>query len=275
MHPTDERKVSSVLLATAGRREHVPRRRLEPVMRASGLFFFLLAFLLGPAIAEGRTQFRGCDGPEPNVEPSELVLSCADAALRIEQLDWSRWDESGARANGVVTFPDCPRRVSNADCRHYAHDPGVLVLSQPRYCRKFRARVFQRATLRFSGDPRTGTPEVLSLSYPCPKPEVRKRHRWRNCGSKRGRFPIQAGGGLTGAVFVNARSVRCGKALLFGHRLFFGQECVYCDAPSTHHYGDRFRFRGFRCMVTRGNPQRFHCVRGKRIINTRTDIDQL
>lgn len=98
---------------------------------------------------------------------------------------------------------------------------------------------------------------------------------WQDCGSKRGGFPIYGAPGLTGTVHVNARRVRCEKALRFGHALFFGQECVYCDDPSNYSYGDRFKFRGFRCEVYRGEPQRFHCVRGHRVINVRTDIDQI
>jgi hypothetical protein len=242
------------------------------VRRVFGLVS-LLVFMAGPATAEGKTQFRGCGGPELNIEPSELVLSCADADLRMAQLVWSRWDGRGARATGIAMFPDCPRHVANANCRHYAREPGVLVLSRPQFCKRFSANVFTLATLHFSGDPPTGAARVLPLDYPCPK--SMPRNRWQNCGSSRGRFRIVGAPDLTGTVFVNARAVRCGKALRIGHKLFFDQECVYCDADSTHHYGDRFKFRGFRCVVTRGAPQRFHCVRGKHIVNVRTDIDQL
>ena len=98
---------------------------------------------------------------------------------------------------------------------------------------------------------------------------------WENCGSKRGAFPVAGAPGLTGSVFVKARDVRCEKALGIGHELFFGQECVYCDDPASYSPGERFGFRGFRCEAYRGNPQRFHCVRGERVINVRTDIDQI
>ncbi len=98
---------------------------------------------------------------------------------------------------------------------------------------------------------------------------------WQDCGGKRGSFPVYGAPDLTGSVYVNARRVRCEKALAFGHSLFFGQACVYCDDPSNYSYGDRFRYRGFSCAVHRGEPQRFHCVRGDRIVNVRTDIDQI
>jgi micrococcal nuclease len=98
---------------------------------------------------------------------------------------------------------------------------------------------------------------------------------WEDCGSSRGRFPIYGAPDLTGTVFVNARGVRCGKALRIGHKIFFGQECVYCDDPSNYSYGEHFKFKGFRCVVHRGDPQKFHCVRGSRVIYTRTDIDQI
>jgi len=107
------------------------------------------------------------------------------------------------------------------------------------------------------------------------RPDVPDLTRWQDCGSRKGQFPVHGFSPLTGAVHVTALRVRCGKALHIGHRLFFGQECVYCDDPSNYSYGDRFRFKGFRCIVYRGDPQRFHCVRGKRVINVRSSIDQI
>ena len=98
---------------------------------------------------------------------------------------------------------------------------------------------------------------------------------WRDCGSKRGAFPVPGAPGLTGSAHVKARNVGCENALEFGHALFFGQGCVYCDDPASYSPGERFKFRGFRCEVYRGQPQRFHCVRGDRVINVRTDIDQI
>ena len=98
---------------------------------------------------------------------------------------------------------------------------------------------------------------------------------WENCGSRKGAFPVPGSAGLTGKVFVKARNVPCERALGIGHELFFGQECVYCDDPSNYFPGERFRFRGYDCIAHRGSPQRFHCVRGGRVINVRTDIDQI
>ena len=125
--------------------------------------------------------------------------------------------------------------------------------------------------------PRRILPVVLSLFAlgAVAAPAASAESGWQDCGSRKGAFPVPGATGLTGKVFVKAREVPCDKALGIAHELFFGQECVYCDDPASYSPGERFEFRGYRCVARRGSPQRFHCVRGERAINVRTDIDQI
>ncbi|MEX2108249.1 MAG: hypothetical protein WD827_05115 [Solirubrobacterales bacterium] len=95
---------------------------------------------------------------------------------------------------------------------------------------------------------------------------------FRKCGSSSGSFKIGPGIPPLKAEVrrIVTRNVGCRWAKRFAHRLFFGQECIYCDAPNSYHPGDRVRFRGFLCRVTKGEPHTFHCRRGGKRINFKT-----
>lgn len=93
---------------------------------------------------------------------------------------------------------------------------------------------------------------------------------YRRCGRSQGRFKIFGAPDLRAEVRdIRTRNVICSRAKRFAHRLFFRQECIYCDAEDSYDYG-RIRFQGFQCYVGRGEPQTFHCRRGDKRINFRT-----
>ena len=93
----------------------------------------------------------------------------------------------------------------------------------------------------------------------------------RRCGRSQGRFKVYGAPDLRAEVHdIRTRNVICSRAKRFAHRLFFRQECIYCDAEDSYDYGDRIRFRGFQCRVGRGEPQTFRCRRGAKRINFRT-----
>jgi len=126
-------------------------------------------FVLVPAAAHAQnTRFHGCGGPQQQVEPEEIVLACADAKLRVEALEWQRWEAEEAYASGTLTYPDCAPRVPLYRCHRYAHDPVNLRLSQAKYCARYRARVF---TLAAVIDPNAPTPSTRFSPFPfrCPK----------------------------------------------------------------------------------------------------------
>jgi hypothetical protein len=43
----------------------------------------------------------------PSVEPSEIVLTCADAGVRAQNLHWTSWTGAIATAVGTLTYNDC------------------------------------------------------------------------------------------------------------------------------------------------------------------------
>jgi hypothetical protein len=46
-------------------------------------------------------------GSAPSVEPTAIVLACADGNASLERLSWSSWTASGATATGVYTYNNC------------------------------------------------------------------------------------------------------------------------------------------------------------------------
>jgi hypothetical protein len=95
---------------------------------------------------------------------------------------------------------------------------------------------------------------------------------YRQCGSSSGSFDVGGGAPPLEAEVreIATRNVPCPRARRFAHRLFFGQDCIFCDSPDSYDPGDRVRFRGFKCRVRRGNPQTFRCRRGGQRINFKT-----
>ncbi len=64
------------------------------------------------------------DCKTPSVEPSEIVLTCADYGWILQGLHWSSWTASQARAIGTFVYNDC--KPDCAEGRH--HDvPGTQV----------------------------------------------------------------------------------------------------------------------------------------------------
>lgn len=94
----------------------------------------------------------------------------------------------------------------------------------------------------------------------------------RECGSSSGSFHVGGGAPPLEAEVrdIVTRNVPCPRARRFARRLFFGQDCIFCDSPDSFDPGDRVRFRGFDCRVQTGNPQTFRCRRGGQRINFKT-----
>jgi hypothetical protein len=119
-------------------------------------------------------------------------------------------------------------------------------------------------------------PEDFPARWPSPTKPAPRRSAWKSCGQSEGSFPVYGFPPIRAAVKrINARFVRCGKAKRFAHKLYFKQECVLCDSPTTYRVGDKIRFRGFVCRVSgsrRRGPSKFSCRRDRRIINFRAVV---
>jgi hypothetical protein len=142
--------------------------------RSIGACLVVAALAFAAAPAQAQVKFHGCGGPEPDVEPTEVVLTCADAKLRVEELKWLRWESSEALAAGTLTYPDCAPRVPLYRCRHYAHQPVKLRLFGATYCRRYGARVFTQANVIDESAPTPATRNSI-YAFRCPRAQQRPR----------------------------------------------------------------------------------------------------
>jgi hypothetical protein len=235
------------------------------------------AVFASSASAAGAWGSDGCGNSEK--QPRVIAFSCADGKVVFQPDEWIRWRMNEAVASGLLRHPDrtdptCAGRPLSS-CPWVASKATVR-FSESSYCPSNGRWQFMRLQL---DAPEDSDPSLRSIErrlkcseYERLEPVEPPPVRYQSCGSSRGSFYIGPGLPRLQAEVrrIVARGVACGRARRFAHRLFFRQECIYCDAPNSYDYGDRVRFRGFKCLVTRGEPHTFHCRRGDKRINFKT-----
>lgn len=157
----------------------------------------LLVLGLSPAGAQSKSFFHGC-GNQNLVEPKEVVLTCADAKLRLEELDWTRWEANRALANGYLVYPNCPSNVPLYRCQRYAHDPVKFELFQPQYCRQFGVTYFAQGMVINESAPTAAT-RNSPFRFDCPERKG-NRKRWRKCGDQQ----------VQGAMWYDVKALNVG-----------------------------------------------------------------
>jgi len=60
----------------------------------------------------------------PSVEPTEIVLACADYNTLLEALHWTSWTATSATAVGTLVYNDCTPNCAEG---HSHHVPGTRV----------------------------------------------------------------------------------------------------------------------------------------------------
>jgi hypothetical protein len=61
----------------------------------------------------------------PSIEPTEIVLACADYGVLVEGLRWTSWTGVSAMAVGTLVYNDCTPNCAEG---HYHHVPGTRVI---------------------------------------------------------------------------------------------------------------------------------------------------
>jgi hypothetical protein len=61
---------------------------------------------------------------KPSVEPTEIVLACADYNTLLEALHWTSWTATSATAVGTLVYNDCTPNCAEG---HFHHVPGTRV----------------------------------------------------------------------------------------------------------------------------------------------------
>ncbi|MFY9587234.1 MAG: hypothetical protein WAT66_07260 [Actinomycetota bacterium] len=230
-----------------------------------GFVLCALGFAVGPASAQGQeVYFHGCGGNGDQIEPAEIVLTCADAKLRVEALKWSTWESVGARATGTLTYPDCPPKVPLVQCRSYAHDPVTFELSQAEYCPRYESWVFTQALVIDESAPTPAT-RNSPFRFPCLEQRPPKFFLGTNYASslmlnalgRRPAFAFSAAGGRK--VRCNHRvaqdRVKCRMSWYVGDLVFWGRGMIWITYPQHKPYWN-FSYRIVRfneyCAVVGG-----------------------
>jgi|SRR5689334_12028778 len=106
-----------------------------------------------------------CASAEPHAlsrEPSSIVLTCADAGLRIEGLTWTEWTASAAAGHGTLWENQC---VPNCADGQFAKYPVAVALSAVRSSAD--GPWFSRLKLTWAGDRPPGhVPDTWTLMPP-------------------------------------------------------------------------------------------------------------
>ena len=93
------------------------------IVAASALLapFTLAAILLfphpkAPVIRPSQVYTWDCEYPEQR--PQAITLTCADGGMYVDQIDWSRWNSSGAWGTGVYNVNDCEPNCAEGTFLH-------------------------------------------------------------------------------------------------------------------------------------------------------------
>lgn len=237
---------------------------MKRLQTAICLLLCTVGFTVGAASAQGQAiYFHGCGGSGNQTEPAEVVLTCADAKLRVEALAWSTWELAGASATGTLTYPDCPPEVPLVKCRDYAHKPVVFALSQAEYCPRYEAWVFTQALLIDENAPTPAT-RNSPFRFPCPKQPSKfflsteyGSSLMRDALSRRRAFAFSAGGArrVKCNVRVSRDRLKCRMSWFVGDLVFWGRGTIWITYPQGEAYWN-FSYRVVRfneyCAVVGG-----------------------
>lgn len=75
-----------------------------------------------PSVDAGIEVYGNCK--TPSVEPTEIVLACADDNAILEALHWTSWTATSATAVGTLVYNDCTPNCAEG---HFHHVPGTRV----------------------------------------------------------------------------------------------------------------------------------------------------
>jgi hypothetical protein len=98
---------------------------------------------------------------KPTVEPTEIILACADAGLGVRSLHWVGWGEPRAAGIGSAFANDCT--PSCAAGRFHSYH-AVIVLSGRQRCDGLTA--YRTAQVAIVGSPPSAWTTVANATYP-------------------------------------------------------------------------------------------------------------
>ena len=94
-----------------------------------------------PAVRPSQVFTWDCEYPEQR--PKAITLTCADGGMYIDQIDWSRWDASGAWGTGTYYVNECDPNCAEGTFLRANVDIQLMRLTRYREKFFFRALVIR------------------------------------------------------------------------------------------------------------------------------------
>jgi hypothetical protein len=85
---------------------------------------------------------------KPRVEPSRIVIGCADFSSYVDHLKWGKWHKKRARGHGRFNLNNCKPDCASGTTHHYR---AKVRLTDPKreQCNGHNVKLFTRMHLRF------------------------------------------------------------------------------------------------------------------------------
>ena len=134
-------------------------------MKRLVLFAFLVSLLPSLnaatlAASNGTMALPNCVG-KPEVRPTEVVITCADAGITARKLRWTGWGEPFAAALGTMSVNDCKPYCAAGHFHNYSV---IVVASGKQRCPDGTA-AYRTVTYAYVGKgPENGSP---TMDFPC------------------------------------------------------------------------------------------------------------
>jgi hypothetical protein len=111
-----------------------------------GLAVLALALATGAFAAPQTKAPKDCG--LPRVEPTRIVLGCADFSAYVNRIHWGHWGNGRARGHGKFRLNDCDPSCAQGTFHTY---PAKVVLHDPKRsrCHGRRPKMFQEMNMRF------------------------------------------------------------------------------------------------------------------------------
>lgn len=97
-----------------------------------------------PAVRPSQVFTWDCEYPEQR--PKAITLTCADGGMYIDQIDWSRWDASGAWGTGTYNVNQCDPNCAEGTFQRIEANIRLSKLTEHQGKRFLRRLVIQSIT---------------------------------------------------------------------------------------------------------------------------------
>ena len=133
------------------------------LLGAAAVVSVVVMISAAPPADAARTVYFPSNCTKPKVEPTLIVVTCADGKTTFRTAGWQRWGSGSAHARGTLEFPECGNKPL-FECDNLVDHEATITLSAPQRC----GGRWQFRRL-FIEDLEPSIPSVRQIkeSYPC------------------------------------------------------------------------------------------------------------